>query len=148
MEPYKERSAASIADDIRSTVSTYAKHPSAAKIDGKLIFYLYDSYQVQSSDWARVIPAVNDIAYTIGLLVEFGHLEHVIASRFSAAYSYFAAIDFSFGCTPKNWKRNGSSKIFIIIEIDLTLARPMLALFDWYARNKLFWRTRLYQSNF
>ncbi|CBY15972.1 unnamed protein product [Oikopleura dioica] len=97
--------AASIADDIRSTVSTYAKHPSAAKIDGKLIFYLYDSYQVQSSDWARVIPAVNDIAYTIGLLVEFGHLEHVIASRFSAAYSYFAAIDFSFGCTPKNWKR-------------------------------------------
>lgn len=105
MEPYKERSAASIADDIRSTVSTYAKHPSAAKIDGKLIFYLYDSYQVQSSDWARVIPAVNDIAYTIGLLVEFGYLEHVIASRFSAAYSYFAAIDFSFGCTPKNWKR-------------------------------------------
>ena len=43
-------------------------------------------------------------AYIVGLLVEMAHLDMVMKSGFNAAYSYFASINFSYGCTPHNWE--------------------------------------------
>ena len=43
-------------------------------------------------------------AYLVGLLVEMAHLDAVMRATFNAAYSYFASINFSYGCTPHNWE--------------------------------------------
>ena len=32
------------------------------------------------------------------------HLDAVMRATFNAAYSYFASINFSYGCTPHNWE--------------------------------------------
>lgn len=105
LEPYHDRTAKSVAEDIRLTLKEYGHHPSVAKINGKVVFYVYDSYQIESLEWAKAFSTLDGTAYVIGLVVEYRHVQDIIAGKFDAAYTYFVADGFSYGCTTKNWAR-------------------------------------------
>jgi len=109
LEPYEGRTAESVVADIRlalkeyGTEETFARDPTTSLP----IFYIYDSYQIKADDWAAAFKTIRNTeydAYIVGLLVEMAHLDMVMKSGFNAAYSYFASINFSYGCTPHNWE--------------------------------------------
>ena len=109
MEPYEGRTAASVVEDIKEALvefgaeETFARDPTSSLP----IIYIYDSYQIKADEWNAAFKSIRHTeydAYIVGLLVEMAHLDHIMKSQFNAAYSYFASINFSYGCTPHNWE--------------------------------------------
>ena len=92
MEPYKNRTAGSVRNDIKSTIERflYDKRSDAiATKNGKPIFYVYDSYQITSRDWKTALLSLKGTkyeAYVVGLLVEITHSQQIIQGAFNAAY--------------------------------------------------------------
>jgi len=109
LEPYSGRTAKTVVEDIKTALKdfghleTFARDPETSLP----IFYIYDSYQIKPEDWYQEFSKIRDTewdAYIVGLIVEVNHLTTVLKSGFNAAYSYFASMNFSYGCTPHNWE--------------------------------------------
>ena len=92
MEPYKNRTAGSVRNDIKSTIDRFIyqkKSDAIATKNGKPIFYVYDSYQIQSREWKMALLSLKGTryeAYVVGLLVEIIHSQQIIQGAFNAAY--------------------------------------------------------------
>eukprot|EP00299_Pterocystis_sp_00344_P007974 c2833_g1_i2.p1 GENE.c2833_g1_i2~~c2833_g1_i2.p1 ORF type:complete len:392 (-),score=85.60 c2833_g1_i2:52-1227(-) len=128
MEPYERRSASSVANDIRYVVTHYATHPAVLRVcrypnrvveshelcqdkkEGKLLMYVYDSYQIPSRDWETVLKpsgreTIRETAHdaiVVGLWVEQSHGSELFNSGFDGVYTYFAS-PISYGSTAENW---------------------------------------------
>ena len=94
----------------------YGSHPALYRTSYQTkqnlpLIYIYDSYLVDSDDWASILTVngKNSVRNTeldcifIGLLVEQVHKDHVYKSGFDGFYSYFATNRFTYGSTWKNW---------------------------------------------
>ena len=56
LEPYPGRSAESVLRDLEYINEKYGHHPSLARRkDGRVIFYVYDSYHIPATEWANIL---------------------------------------------------------------------------------------------
>lgn len=113
LEPYKGRSASSIFEDIRYIVDNYSNYTSFYKTPSGLpIYYVYDSYHLVTSEWARLLRpegefSVRQTPYDgifFGLWLNVNDGVDLEAGGFDGAYTYFASKSFSYGSTPSNWR--------------------------------------------
>ncbi|KAK0427203.1 hypothetical protein QR680_010111 [Steinernema hermaphroditum] len=131
LEPYKTRSAESVRNDLVYIIDKYGKHPALyrmppkgkAKAQGKSdvaveektkelpLFYVYDSYLVDTNDWRRLATSDGDVtireteydAVLLGLVVKEQDRLEIQKSGFDGMYTYFAADGFSYGSKMDNW---------------------------------------------
>lgn len=111
LEPYSGRSAESIKEDIVSINARFGKHNAYYKMNGKPCFFIYDSYLIPASEWARVftpegdlsIRGTEDDAVAIGLWVKENEDDFFIQSGMDGFYTYFAADGFTYGSTSSHW---------------------------------------------
>lgn len=119
LEPYENRTARSVYNDIKYLHSQYGTHPALYKVSAHAespkalpMVYIYDSYQVPSHDWAQVFTTdgslslrntANDVI-AIGLLTSDSSKMDIIRTGFDGFYTYFAIDGFTYGSTSHNWK--------------------------------------------
>ena len=118
IEPYQNRSAVTLRNDLKYIVKTYASHRAfyKVKLPGRRkplpMYYIYDSYITSANEWARIFSRSGDLSIRdtdldgifLGLLVEFKHRTDIKNSGFDGFYTYFAANGFSHGSSWKNWR--------------------------------------------
>lgn len=126
IEPYSGRSAETVRGNIVELTKQFGSHPAFYRMDGKPCFFIYDSYLIPASDWARVctpegdltIRGTKDDAKLIGLWVKYKEQDYFKESGLDGYYTYFAATGFTYGSTPDNWKgmqlwAEQNNKVFI-----------------------------------
>jgi len=116
VEPFENRTAENVRKHLQYVKDTYGSHPAYYKFrrGGRLLplFYIYDSYQVKSDEWKRLLSRKGDLTVRdtdldgifIALCVEMQHRYSIKRSMFDGMYTYFAANGFTYGSTWKNWK--------------------------------------------
>ncbi|KAG7219505.1 hypothetical protein CRUP_019534, partial [Coryphaenoides rupestris] len=80
------------------------------------LFYVYDSYLLNSEQWARLLKhtedgSVRDTPYDalfLALMVDEKHKRDALTSGFDGLYTYFATNGFSYGSTQRNWESIGT----------------------------------------
>uniref|UniRef100_UPI00358E82E1 glycoprotein endo-alpha-1,2-mannosidase-like protein n=1 Tax=Myxine glutinosa TaxID=7769 RepID=UPI00358E82E1 len=116
IEPYKNRNAKSVHNDIKYIIDSYGKHPAFYRYkrrEGRLLplFYIYDSYLTEPEMWSAVLShsGSNSLrgtphdAVVLALLVDQRHLSEIDHGGFDGAYTYFASNGFSYGASQHNW---------------------------------------------
>lgn len=114
MEPYPGRTAASFREDLEYLASPAGSrllaHPALARVAGRPLAFVYDSYHISASDWAAVLARGGasvrgtplDV-FAVGLFLERGHGAELAAGGFDAAYPYFASERMGYGAAVRNW---------------------------------------------
>lgn len=64
-EPYKDRSAKSIRDDIKYLNEKYKSHNAFYKYNGKILIYLYDSYIIPRDEWKKLLLPEGELTVLI-----------------------------------------------------------------------------------
>lgn len=111
IEPYRGRNAETTGENIKAIIGQYGNHPALFKINGKPMFFVYDSYLTNAEEWASLLQPNGRIsirntpydAVMIGLWVKKGEEEFYKTSGFDGFYTYFGSSGFTFGSTPENW---------------------------------------------
>lgn len=112
LEPYAGRSAESVRADLDFLADAYGGHAGLFRgVDGRPLFFVYDSYHISPAEWVRVLSPGGDLSVRggaadgvfMGLWLEGGHGADLEAGFFDGGYTYFAAEGFSFGSTSRNW---------------------------------------------
>ncbi|KAL3097580.1 hypothetical protein niasHT_023380 [Heterodera trifolii] len=130
LEPYEQRTAATVRRDIAYILEQYGQHPalyrrkpaappanSKEKDDKEKnakelpLFYVYDSYRIGPDQWAAVlgrngtetIRGTELDSLMIGLYVDNGDAQKLLDASFDGLYTYFATDGFSHGSTMANW---------------------------------------------
>jgi len=112
LEPYPSRTVESVREDIEYIFKNYGNYSSLYRMgDGKPLFYIYDSYHIEPSQWQRLLRSDGDVsvretdfdAHFIALWLESWHGQDIKEGGFNGAYTYFASDGFSYGSTTSNW---------------------------------------------
>lgn len=111
IEPYNGRSPQSVRNNISNFLDKFGQHPAFYRIDGKPLFFLYDSYLIPAAEWAELfkpdgvitIRNTNLDSKIIGLWVGKGEEDYFLQSGMDGFYTYFASTGFTYGSTPSNW---------------------------------------------
>ncbi|KAI6216682.1 Glycoprotein endo-alpha-1,2-mannosidase [Aphelenchoides besseyi] len=121
LEPYEERTAASVRDDIEYVIKNYGTHPAfyrtisaKKKTESPLpLFYIYDSYKIPNDEWTT-ISTVNGSAsirnteidsLLVGLILKLNEVDSFRDSGFDGVYTYFAADGFTEASSMNNWSK-------------------------------------------
>ncbi|XP_065837717.1 glycoprotein endo-alpha-1,2-mannosidase-like [Oscarella lobularis] len=130
-EPYKERDATHMRNDIVYFMDKYGNHPAMYRFkktnDVSLpMVYVYDSYLTDTQDWIDLLQpngksTVRGTKYDcvfISLLVTDRHKGLIERANFDGFYTYFAANGFTYGSTHRNWPQlkeiaDKTGKLFI-----------------------------------
>jgi glycoprotein endo-alpha-1,2-mannosidase len=103
------------ADEFRELMeyisSSYLQHPAIYKIDGKPLYYLYNSFQLKHEEWQSLLnpDSTSSLRNTpldgvfIGLWTTGFDGEFAVKSGFDGFYTYFASDGFAYGSTTSNW---------------------------------------------
>lgn len=126
LEPLKNRTAESTMEMVRYLISKYGEHNAFYRINGKPLFYVYDSYIIPKDEWSKVLTtgSIKSIrgtkfdSYIIGLWVNRDEGDFFIDGGFDGIYTYFASDGFTYGSSKKNWNylsswADSNNKIFI-----------------------------------
>jgi len=114
IEPYEGRTAASVAQDVVAITKQWGTHPAFYRDHtrgNRPFFFVYDSYQILPSEWAKsllegkVSMRGGGDSVMIGLWAEEQHGRELHAAGFDGAYNYFAANTFSHGSRWENWRQ-------------------------------------------
>uniref|UniRef100_A0A914VCP4 Glycoprotein endo-alpha-1,2-mannosidase n=1 Tax=Plectus sambesii TaxID=2011161 RepID=A0A914VCP4_9BILA len=116
VEPYKDRTVATLRADLQFIQEHYGSHRAFYRIqraDGRRLplIYIYDSYLIEKNEWqtllkadgAKTIRNTPFDAVLIGLLVKNEDRYMLQESGFDGIYTYFAAERFTYGSITKNW---------------------------------------------
>ncbi|KAI1722525.1 glycosyl hydrolase family 99 domain-containing protein [Ditylenchus destructor] len=119
LEPYPDRTAESVHEDIKYIIKNYGDHNAFYRTAGKAsnekkqlpLLYVYDSYLIPAEEWAKVTTPEGSStirntewdSLLIGLYVNTEHKTQIKRSGFDGIYTYFASEGFSHGSTMANW---------------------------------------------
>jgi glycoprotein endo-alpha-1,2-mannosidase len=112
MEPYPGRTHTSVQEDAEYLVARFGASDAWLRIDGRRVFYVYDSYHIGVEDWRSVLgvperatgpPAVRD-GFFIALWLNRDGGELASRGGFDGVYTYFASDGFVYGSSTRNWK--------------------------------------------
>ncbi|CEF65474.1 Glycoside hydrolase, superfamily domain-containing protein [Strongyloides ratti] len=134
LEPYKGRTIENVYKDIVYIIDKYGNHSGLYKMKPKKIevnkgssfekdakdiaklekpvFYIYDSYLIDSSEWSKLTLLNGSLtirhsrydSILIGLLVNESDQLEILKAGFDGIYTYFASDGFTYGSTMNNWK--------------------------------------------
>ena len=112
VEPYSGRTASNAIDHIIDACIRHGKDPAYYKIEGRPVFYIYDSYRIDVKDWKDSIGKHQESNYNNSLInpflymlwVERSHLSYLTDGKFDGAYTYFASDGMVWGSNTNNWK--------------------------------------------
>lgn len=126
IEPFQGRNAQTTGKNLQAIIETYGSHPAFYRLDGRPLFFIYDSYLTKAEEWSTLLHPEGKIsirntpydAIMIGLWVKKGEEQFFAKSGFDGYYTYFGAAGFTYGSTPENWPylqdwANNNGKIFI-----------------------------------
>ena len=126
LEPLENRTARSTIEMIKTIISKYGNHSALYRLNGKPLFYVYDSYLIPKEEWSNFLSkgSINSIrgteldSHIIGLWVNEGEDDFFIDGGFDGIYTYFASDGFTYGSSKENWNYLSSwadihNKIFI-----------------------------------
>jgi len=102
LEPYEGRSAGSVAEDVQYLERRFGNSSALQRIEGRPVYYVYDSYHVASMDWKAVLPKLR--GYFVALWLDAGGGAAALAGGFDAVYTYFGSDGFSYGSSSSNWE--------------------------------------------
>lgn len=113
-EPYPSRTAQSFRNDLVYIIDKYGDHPAFfrdSSRNNKPIFFVYDSYLIDPSDWISILSSAvsNTIrngkydSLVIGLYVDARDKLRLIKGHFDGFYSYFASNGFTQGSSTSQW---------------------------------------------
>jgi glycoprotein endo-alpha-1,2-mannosidase len=112
-EPQPDRTAAKVYDDLVYIHERYGAHPAMYKPEGRLFFYVYDSYTTAPEEWQALMSMIRGTpvdSWMIGLYVwqDGGNYcdsgeSSILTSGFDGFYTYFAVDGFTDGSTTANW---------------------------------------------
>jgi glycoprotein endo-alpha-1,2-mannosidase len=118
LEPYVDRTVETIHADLTYLKEKYLRHPAIYKyypkgLSGPALpmFYLYDSYHIESEQWERLLQPGRDLSvrgtdldgYYVALWVDYHHGRMAHEGGFNAGYTYFAAQGMTYGSTFAHW---------------------------------------------
>jgi glycoprotein endo-alpha-1,2-mannosidase len=114
LEPYENRNALSVKEDVKYLISKYRTHPAFYKLNHKAVFYVYDSYRTSKEEWQSVLgpfSALNPHSIrgtdhdcsVLGLWVDGSHGEDLKYGGFDGFYTYFATDGMTYGSSHSNW---------------------------------------------
>jgi len=91
--------------------SKYLQHPAMYQIDGKPLYYLYNSFQLKHYEWQSLLHPDSTSTLRnspldgvfIGLWTTGFDGEFMVKSGFDGFYTYFASDGFAYGSTTSNW---------------------------------------------
>ena len=113
LEPYHSRSVESVRDDMEYIINNYGHHSCLYRgLDGRPVFYVYDSYHIYPAQWTRLLSESGDLsirgthldAWVLGLWLHHFHGRDLKDSNFDGIYTYFGTDGFSYGSTSSNWE--------------------------------------------
>jgi len=92
-------------------LSNYLQHPAIYRIQGKPLYYLYNSFQLKYHEWQSLLnPESNSTIRStpldgvfIGLWTTGFDGEFAVKSGFDGFYTYFASDGFAYGSTTSKW---------------------------------------------
>eukprot|EP00899_Mesostigma_viride_P014241 jgi/Mesvir1/22818/Mv20081-RA.1 len=126
LEPYAGRTALTVREDIEYLISRYGNSSALLRIDGRPLYYVYDSYLIPASEWAQILSPDGSATLRatpwdgvfIGLLLDTRGADALLAGGFDGGYSYFGSPSVSYASSPANWARlvqwgEDNGKIFI-----------------------------------
>lgn len=90
LEPYPDRTVATIKDDLAYIHRNYGHYECLYHIRGLPVYYVYDSYHISSQDWSRLLSKEGDLSVRnspfngtfIGLWVEGHHGQELVDGHF------------------------------------------------------------------
>jgi len=99
LEPYPSRNITSIRSDLAYIYRRYGHHKSLFRVNGKLLFYVYDSYHIRPHEWTTLLqpgwPETvrgTDIdGIFIGLWLNQHDGRDLVSAGFDGIYTYFAS---------------------------------------------------------
>jgi len=116
IEPYKERNASNIRQNLEYIKRQYGSHPAMYQYrlgnnQPRPLFYMYDSYLMSNSQWNQLLKPTGTLsirntdldAVMIGLIVEESHKRALLSAGFNGFYTYFASESFTYGSTTRHW---------------------------------------------
>ncbi|MDR3217701.1 MAG: alpha-mannosidase [Dysgonamonadaceae bacterium] len=126
IEPFSGRNALTTRENMVNIIDRYENHPAFYRLNGKPLFFIYDSYLTKAEEWASLLRPEGKIsvrntlydAIMIGLWVKKGEETFFETSGFDGFYTYFGATGFTYGSSPENWMylqqwADKNKKIFI-----------------------------------
>lgn len=128
IEPVVRKTAFTTRYEIEYLISKFGMHTAFYRNTktNRPMFFVYDSYIIDAGQWAQVLTSngshtIRNTSFdadVIGLWVTEKEEEFFQTSGFDGYYTYFASAGFTYGSTPKNWKRlqqwaQQNNKIFI-----------------------------------
>ncbi|CAL8071400.1 unnamed protein product [Calicophoron daubneyi] len=124
IEPYGNRTAASVASDlIYAHFRGYTTHPAYFRLPRRLgngsdttllpVFFVYDSYRISNLEWTSILSTDGAMSirkkahdgYMIGLLMEITSCQNLRDSGFDGGYTYFVGSSTSEASSTSNWKK-------------------------------------------
>ncbi|KNC55155.1 glycoprotein endo-alpha-1,2-mannosidase [Thecamonas trahens ATCC 50062] len=115
LEPYKGRSADSLAADLAYIAATWGDSPALFRdpASGLPMHYVYDSYLLPAADWARLLTPAGDLsvrktpadAIFLSLYLDRSSEPFVTTAGFDGIYTYFASNGFTDGSRSSAWPR-------------------------------------------
>lgn len=111
IEPYVGRTAESVAADAAYLNAHVLTAANAFSIDGRHVFYVYDSYRTQASEWAHVLKPAGAASvrgaagdgFFFGLCLDRGCVAELSQAGFDGLYTYFGSDGLSYGSTSAEW---------------------------------------------
>eukprot|EP00605_Chrysophyceae_sp_TOSAG23-4_P001930 GSChrysophyteH1.ASY1.ANO1.2133.1 assembled CDS len=113
LEPYPSRSISSINEDLKYISDNYGHHECLYRgTDGRIVYYVYDSYHIAPIQWARLLSSDGDLSVRggpadgifFGLWLQHFHGRDLKNGYFDGFYTYFGTDGFSYGSTSSNWR--------------------------------------------
>jgi len=112
IEPYTNRNAENFRDNVKYIIDTFGDHPAFYRVNGKPMFFIYDSYIVKNEEWARLFSKEGDLSVRdskydgiyIGLNLKRESLNDIVDSHLDGFYTYFGATGFTEASDPAHWK--------------------------------------------
>jgi glycoprotein endo-alpha-1,2-mannosidase len=107
LEPYPGRTVESVSEDVKYLEHKFRSSRSVFKdSEGRLLYFVYDSYHIRASDWARLLRPEGDLYFPkgkfVGLWLDQSGGRDLVQAGFQGAYTYFAS-PVGYGSQTHNW---------------------------------------------
>ena len=113
-EPQPNRTAFNVRRDLEYIHERYGSHPAVYRPNGRLFFYIYDSYTTEPAEWRALMDSIRGSpidSWMIGLYVwqDGGNYcdsgeNSILTAGFDGFYTYFAVDGFTDGSATSNWQ--------------------------------------------
>ncbi|KAG2442442.1 hypothetical protein HXX76_002528 [Chlamydomonas incerta] len=113
LEPYEGRSKQSVYEDLVYLSHKYKDSSAVARVNGRILYYVYDSYRLPASDWAELLAlnagplsvrGTTADGFFLGLWLEKDDGDkNILPGGFDGFYTYFSTEATSYASNPANW---------------------------------------------